>query len=185
MPRGAAVVEEQSAVSALSGLGEDRAMKLYVIRHAWAADRGAYPTDAERPLTEEGAKRFSKFARKLVKRGVSPEIVATSPLLRCRQTAEILCDRLGKGSSLEPLDALAPDSDLEKLAAWLSGRRDKVSAVAWVGHAPDVTIITAHWIGGGTLWFPKGAAACISFDFEIEPSKGELDWLVTPKLLKC
>ena len=47
-------------------------MLLYIVRHAWAEERGAkFPDDDLRPLTDAGRKRFKKLVRKLVKRGVS------------------------------------------------------------------------------------------------------------------
>ncbi|GAB6166979.1 phosphohistidine phosphatase SixA [Thermostilla marina] len=159
-------------------------MKVYVVRHAWAVDRTACRTDAERPLTDEGRKRFAKFVRKLVKRGLSIDRIATSPLVRCRETAEILADGLPRRPEIELLDALRPDSDLEAIDRWLA-EHPNCKSTALVGHAPDVCTIVERMIGGGAVWFPKGAAARVSFDMSIGFGYGELDWLVTPKLLNC
>jgi len=56
-------------------------MDLYIIRHAWAADRDdkRWPDDGQRPLTEEGKTRFAKVAASLVKRGMKLQVVGTSP----------------------------------------------------------------------------------------------------------
>ena len=69
-------------------------MILYVIRHAWAGHYGdpAWPDDSQRPLTDEGRQRFARVVAELVKRGFAPQRIATSPLVRCRQTA--LVERL-------------------------------------------------------------------------------------------
>ena len=65
-------------------------MKLYIVRHAWAEeqDDDRWPDDRQRPLTAEGRKRFSRVAKALDHRGIAPQLIVTSPLMRCRQTAE-------------------------------------------------------------------------------------------------
>ena len=47
-------------------------MNLFIIRHAWAAERddAAFPDDSLRPLTDEGRKRFARMVEALVPRGL-------------------------------------------------------------------------------------------------------------------
>ena len=76
-------------------------MDLYIVRHAWAADRDdpQWPDDDLRPLTEEGKERFAQMAAKLVGRGMTPEVIATSPLVRCVETAQLLAAARRQGRS--------------------------------------------------------------------------------------
>ena len=69
---------------------------LYIVRHAYAGQHGdpRYADDSLRPLTAKGRKQFRRVVKKLVRRGFAPKIVATSPLVRCRQTAEVICERI-------------------------------------------------------------------------------------------
>jgi len=55
-------------------------MRLYLVRHAWAeeADSKRWPNDGERPLTDDGKKRFRKTVEALVERGFAPRVVAGS-----------------------------------------------------------------------------------------------------------
>src|SRR5258706_7668086 len=65
--------------------------ELYLVRHGVAEERGdAWPDDAKRPLTDEGISRMRKVTRGLAELGVSLDLILTSPLVRARQTAEIL-----------------------------------------------------------------------------------------------
>ncbi|MDZ7620310.1 MAG: histidine phosphatase family protein, partial [Patescibacteria group bacterium] len=68
--------------------------ELYIIRHAWAEDLDMFrwATDWERPLTAAGRVRFRSVAGQLVERGFQPEMIATSPLVRCRETADIAAE---------------------------------------------------------------------------------------------
>ena len=60
-----------------------RAVQLYLVRHAEAADG---EPDELRPLTAEGRAAARALGRKLADDGVRPDAVLTSPLLRARET---------------------------------------------------------------------------------------------------
>ena len=65
--------------------------EIYLIRHAIAEERSdAWPDDAKRPLTEDGISRMRKAARGAVRMGVSFDVILASPLVRTRQTAEVV-----------------------------------------------------------------------------------------------
>ena len=75
-------------------------MFIYIARHAWADARSAekWPDDSLRELTPEGIARYQQMVHLLVERGFSPERIATSPYVRCRQTADrydVTVDREG------------------------------------------------------------------------------------------
>jgi phosphohistidine phosphatase len=162
-------------------------MILYIVRHAWAGEHGdpSYPDDRLRPLTSEGKKRFRRVARVLADRGVLPKVIGTSPLVRCKQTAQVLAENLKGHPKVVELDALAPGSNLGALAVWTN--EQQVESVAWVGHAPDVGKLTAGLIGEkpSAIHFTKGACAAIEFRDDVAPGRGTLLWLVTAKLLGC
>ena len=187
-------------------------MDIYIIRHAWAADRDdpQWPDDSLRPLTDEGKRRFAKVASILIERDMAPEIIATSPLVRCVETAAILAAAIGrKGDSphlceapsgpfrqmgtvpfspdVVKLDELRPGSDLEGLMRWTMRQARKHQQIAWVGHAPDVDRLTGALIGAseGLIRFSKGSAAAIRFEGPPDFGAGELRWLVTAKVLGC
>ncbi len=164
-------------------------MHLYIIRHAWAGHAGdpEWPNDDERPLTEEGKARFAEVIRKLAKRGFAPQMVVSSPLVRCLQTAQIVVGGVPGKPSLVARDELRPAGDWRKLLRWIAGRKKQVEELAWVGHAPDVGHIAAELLGAPSesIDFAKGSVACLWFDETPELRGGELCWLATAKLLGC
>ncbi len=168
-------------------------MILYIIRHAWAGHYGdpQWPDDFQRPLSTAGKERFAAFAQKLAGRGFLPQAVATSPLVRCRQTAEQVVDAVEKASDrqveLVEHEALVPGGNFDELLAWTSKRAEDLDQIAWVGHAPAVGRLTATLIGqpGGAIRFAKGAVAAVRFHLTPEPGDGELRWLLTAKMLGC
>ncbi len=160
-------------------------MLLYIVRHAWAEERddSIWPGDLERPLTDKGRKRFVQVVKRLVEAGFAPAVIATSPLARCRQTAELIREHMAGKPKIVPLDALACGADLSDMVKWTAQQAD--GDVAWVGHAPDVEIMVARLVGDGdcSLRFAKGAVAAIEFEGPVEPRGGQLQWLATAKLL--
>jgi phosphohistidine phosphatase len=163
-------------------------MLLYIVRHAWAGENGdpSYPDDRLRPLTDEGRSRFSRVIRKLVKRDFHPAVIATSPLVRCRETADIIAARVPGKPPVVELEALAPGSDLNALLAW-SAQQASGADLVWVGHMPDVAELTAGMIGDrhAQIRFPKGGIAALACDAPSRAGSAQLVWLATAKLLGC
>ena len=162
-------------------------MNLYIIRHAWAAERddSRWPDDDLRPLTDEGKERFAEMVKSLVRRGMAPGVIATSPLVRCVQTAQLVVAGLPDEPELVELDELRPGSRLGSLLGWTARQAQRHDEIAWVGHAPDVSHLTAALMGEGDcqIRFAKGAIAALRFDGSAAFGAGELQWLVTAKVL--
>jgi phosphohistidine phosphatase len=155
-------------------------MFVYIARHAWAGERGdpRWPDDSQRALTPEGIARYDEVVKQLVTRGFAPARIATSPYVRCRQTADIIAKRVAATPAIDELEDLEPGSYLEPVIAW--SNKQGGADVCWVGHSPDVERFTATLIGDS---FAKGAVAAIEFDDEVIAGGGELYWLATAKLL--
>jgi phosphohistidine phosphatase len=162
-------------------------MDLYIVRHAWAADRddSQWPNDDLRPLTAEGQQRFARVVAKLHDRGMNPEMIATSPLVRCVETAQLLVAGTPDEPKIIELEELRPGSNLDGLLTWTARQARKCRQIAWVGHAPDVDRMAAALIGAGDslLRFAKGGIAAIRFDGLPTRGGGELQWLLTAKIL--
>src|SRR5437870_5330038 len=95
-------------------------MFLYIARHAWAGERedSRWPDDSRRELTAEGIARFTKVVKTLSGRGFQPERIATSPYIRCRQTADVIAKHIEGKPVVEELAALEPGSQLAPLIEW-------------------------------------------------------------------
>ena len=117
-------------------------MELFIVRHAWAEPLGdpAWPSDAQRPLTAEGRKRFARMAEILVSRGVAPDLIATSPLVRCVQTAEILARAVGPQSQVVLANIFGPAAIRRDSSTGPRGSRTSTSRLP--GSATPRTLTT-------------------------------------------
>jgi phosphohistidine phosphatase len=160
-------------------------VQLYLIRHGIAAERGeAYPDDTVRPLTAEGISRMRKQAKALNGLGVQLDVIVSSPLVRTRQTADIVSDALEGTPDVVLSDALAPEGTSAAVIQELA-RHTKKHAVALVGHEPNLGELAARLIGARrALEFKKGGVCRI--DFEAFPPKGagSLRFFLPPRLLR-
>ena len=163
-------------------------MHLLLIRHAIAEDRVTFARtgspDALRPLTPKGRRRMALGAAGL--RAVLPsiDVLASSPLTRAEQTAEIVRDEYGL-ARFQRVQALA-SGDGSALLEWLD-RLDPDSVVAVVGHEPSLSEWCSWLLSGGLNDFvavKKGSAILIEFPGEIRPGAAWLHWALTPRQLR-
>lgn len=161
---------------------------LYVLRHGEAGKRlAAGSKDSERALTVTGAKEVEEIAGALARLGVKLDLVATSPLARARQTADIAATKLKiKKDRLQEWDELKPEGSRAKLYDRLA-RFKPEAAVMVVGHEPYLSSMISELVFDGKegrIVLKKAGLArvgVISFKPKV---KGELRWLLTPKHMK-
>lgn len=160
---------------------------LYLIRHGIAAERDRYEQDSDRPLTPIGDRKTRQVAQKLYQLGITFDWLLSSPLVRARQTAEILSDQ-GLSSRVEEFSALSPEGNIQDWLDWYQQTHPADHQnIALVGHQPDL----GHWaemlVWGETrekLIVKKAGVIGIALP-ESSPILGnsELFWLSRPKFL--
>ncbi|GAB3676511.1 phosphohistidine phosphatase SixA [Salinisphaera aquimarina] len=167
-------------------------MDIIVIRHGIALDGdGAHKlglSDAERPLTPHGQRRTRAAASGLraTLDGARVDDIVVSPLLRARQTADILASYLDD-PTLEEAEVLAPPVDMEALDAFLHSHFGDRRLIL-VGHEPDL----ATWVSWSLtrrrdrlMAFKKAGAAMLEFPGPPEGGTGTLRWLLTAAQLRA
>jgi phosphohistidine phosphatase len=160
-------------------------LELYLIRHGVAAERGPeYPDDSKRPLTSRGIASLRAEAKGLIELGVTFELILTSPLVRTRQTADVIAEGLPGKPAVTTSDALTPAGTPAAVIQEIAKHHKKAS-LALVGHEPNIGELAGRLIGAkAPIPFKKGAVCRI--DFEVLPPKGigELRWFLPPRVLK-
>lgn len=161
-------------------------MKLYILRHGEAVEHGdpRYKKDADRPLTPRGRKRTRQLANALRQMGIEFDLILSSPLVRARQTAEIVAHRLALQNRLEFTDHLTPDGSYRELIAALAQVRPAPQSVLLVGHEPHLSgLISLLTTGGAGLAVTlKKGGLCRLEIAELKPGRcAALEWLLTPR----
>ncbi|MEH1822801.1 MAG: phosphohistidine phosphatase SixA [Nostoc sp.] len=163
-------------------------MELYLIRHGIAEDKGLGIKDEERSLTKEGRQKTEKVAQKLVKLGLNFDLILTSPLVRARQTAEILiAEKLS--SQFEESSHLAPDGQISSwLKDWLEPKNySQNTQLALVGHEPNLSNWAEILLWGeakASLVLKKAGMIGIKLPETGSPlGRSQMFWLTPPKYL--
>lgn len=155
-------------------------MELVFFRHGDAEDVGPDGSDFGRRLTSRGEAESERVAEFLLGGGWSPEAIVTSPLVRARQTAELIASALGQENGAETDDRLKSGARLEDIEAIVTDH--PAERLLLVGHEPDFSQIVSALISGGRVEMKKSGAACVSLGV-VQGGAGELQWLVRPDIL--
>jgi phosphohistidine phosphatase len=170
-------------------------MLVYIVRHAIAEDRELFKKrtsrstgkplpDTLRPLTKEGKREFKKIARSIRALSGSIDLIATSPLKRARQTADLLKKRYLKSREIV-IDELKPGKRPAELLNWLRGAR--LGQVMLVGHEPSLGIHVTYFLTGArqsACDIKKGGVVVIEFAGRIEKGAAKLVCCLQPVHLK-
>jgi phosphohistidine phosphatase len=159
-------------------------MELYLIRHADALPVGhdGVADDEERPLSDEGRAQGRALGAALQRQGVRFDVVAVSPLVRARQTAEALLEGWpAPAPEVVPCDHLGPGGKRKRLTRFLRGLQGE--SIALVGHNPDLSVYAGWLIGDKKVQLELAKAGVARIDFDSVPGKnnGVLAWMVTPE----
>lgn len=162
-------------------------MNVYIIRHGIAVDIGerGVMCDADRMLSAEGCEKTAAAARGLKQLEVRPDLIVTSPLVRARETAELVGRELGYDRPVEVCDLLEPGADPPRMIAWLAQRKE--TSIALTGHMPHTADLASLMLSSTYetgLVFKKAAAAAIHFDARPAPGRGYLLWHMPPRALR-
>ncbi len=162
-------------------------MKLYILRHGIAVDRGmaGYEDDSRRPLTTEGRKQMLVNAKGMKALGLSFDLILSSPYARALQTAEVVT-RVFKKNKIALTDNLIPDAPFQKLITEINAAHKKAGQILLVGHEPHLSGFIGFCSIGKDMpmEFKKGGLCLLSADGLLKRNASALEWLLTPAQLR-
>lgn len=160
-------------------------VELFIMRHGKAEVRAMGSNDFDRALTAQGREDVKKIGRWTIAMGYTFDLVATSPLKRARETAEIMCATTKQVHPVQVWDLLAPGGDLGALSELISSLGADIS-VLLIGHEPQLSTVISRIISRDTsvsIVLAKGGFARIKNVTSHGDLTGELYCLITPKQL--
>ena len=162
-------------------------MDCILLRHGIAVEREEWNgSDADRTLTERGAKRVAQVAAGLSRLNVQPTHVLSSSLIRAIETAKIAHRVLRVRSALQIVDELLPDAPPDRLLSILHDLSPE-SCVLCVGHEPHLGMVASVLLAGKpsqAFPFKKAGACLIELPNPAKPGRGVLRWWLPPGQLR-
>jgi phosphohistidine phosphatase len=163
-------------------------VKLVVIRHGPAGDRSEWEAkgrdDRLRPLTPKGKKEVRRAAAGLAGLVPTLDVLATSPLVRAVETAEIVAAEYD--CEIETLESLAPDHDPGEVLPWLQAQLPS-GTVGLVGHEPHLSTLVGYLLTerkDSFIELKKGGACLLEMADPAQPGRNTLQWLLTDRELR-
>jgi phosphohistidine phosphatase len=162
-------------------------MELIILRHGETGQRSSIASDSIRPLTSSGEAEIHEIAKALKIIGLKFDIVVTSPLKRAYDTAMIVSDVFNIGKKVQVWNELAPEGKKIEVYRKISHIREEYTVLI-VGHQPLLgqivnDIIHNEKLSSSNLLLKKGVIR-IRLLRKSNIPKGELRWLLTPRVLK-
>jgi phosphohistidine phosphatase len=171
-------------------------MNIYILRHASAGLKRPNPIlDRKRPLDKDGKRHCLQLGLVLNSMKLQFDLIVSSPLKRCMQTASLVGTEAGYESKILSSGALAPEATLAQFQKLLK-ECSKFENLLLVGHNPNLTAFTASLlvppVGTATL------AAADTTNMPIRLRKGSLarlnmtrgpgatlQWLLDPRTVRA
>ena len=152
-------------------------IQLLLLRHGDARDPGS-GDDASRQLSAFGETqaRVQGMALKLL--GMFPETILVSPLVRARQTAEIVQHVIGCGT-ISLSEHLTPSSDHRNIIREVNALG--MDRILLVGHEPHLSALISLLVTGSRaaqIEMEKGSLACVGVSAQLKFGDGTLEWIL-------
>jgi phosphohistidine phosphatase len=151
------------------------------VRHAQAEDlgHGKPGLDENRCIVKRGVAATRTVALALEHLRLRPKMIFTSPLVRARQTAEILADHIKRAPDPIETRALAPGAswaefkrEIARHGAKLAGKKGDSVLLFAVGHQPNLSEMVMEALDGEASPFNLEKSACVGLAWDDDKPHG-------------
>jgi phosphohistidine phosphatase len=152
-----------------------------LLRHGIAEPHGARADDDARILTETGNRRMKQIGRGLAKRFPKAEVIYSSPLIRCVETAEWVEKAYGS-IIFKTSDALRPDAAIDDFRTLVDG--SEARRIICAGHEPNLSktmLAVTKMRSDGAIELKKGGCYGIRV---FADGSAQLEWMLPPRVLR-
>ncbi|MBS0011447.1 MAG: histidine phosphatase family protein [Bacteroidales bacterium] len=159
-----------------------------LVRHGKACALDAFEKDIDRVLTERGVNDGYKVAKKILKAGIKPDIILTSPAARASHSALIFARAMKTGTEIVKVREDFYHGSGSKMLKEVAGLPDEIGTVALFAHNPGISDLAEHLTGGATSFLPTTGVAILNYDTEkwqdINTSEPEGYDFIIPRAIK-
>ena len=118
--------------------------ELLLMRHAKSDWNHPSLIDFDRPLNKRGQASAPKVGHWLRSRNLLPDRVVSSPAVRTRQTASLICAELGFAIDNAHWDMRIYEATLADLLTVLADNSGNANRMLLIGHNPGLEYLLAH-----------------------------------------
>lgn len=161
--------------------------RVIIIRHAKTIQHG-YDQDYDRTLTERGEENADRISGEMVKIGIIPDLIISSPAVRTTQTTKIYAGNFGYPTgNVRYEKKLYSGMQTTTFLQLLHELDDRHTSVMVVGHNPTVYCYLELLLPNFSLNVPTCSTVVIEFDIdawsELRERSGKMAQRWIPDLL--
>ncbi len=157
---------------------------LYIMRHAKSSWDDFSISDFDRPLNRRGELSAPLMGEILKTKGVTPDLILSSPANRAQTTAKIVADIIGYGSDDISYQPSIYESSEMNIMMIINAIDEKVGSCLLVGHNPALTGVINALSTFSLDNLPTAGIVAFTFDSawkDIKPFSGEMLFYEYPK----
>ncbi len=156
---------------------------LYLLRHAKSSWDDSSVSDFDRTLNSRGEKAAPFVGSLMKERGMTPEVIISSPAKRAKQTAKLVAKAAGFPSKIS-YDERIYEASTARLLAVIGEIADDVDSALLVGHNPGMESLI-WYLTGKMEPMPTAALAVIELNVDswsdVVEGGGVLITVIRPK----
>lgn len=159
--------------------------ELILIRHAKSSWSNPLLDDFERPLNKRGEKNAPFMAKVLKQKGLTPDLIISSPSIRTKQTLDYFIQEFDyKGEII--FEESIYEAPFENLLKVIKNIDDKYKTIFLFGHNPGLNDLVDFLIGNFEENIPTSGVLKLNFDIKkwgnLKEKIGILDFFIYPKM---
>ena len=158
-------------------------LELYIIRHGLAGKPLEDKVkDHKRPLKKKGKEMIKGVAKGLKNQKIQFDVILSSPLIRSKESAEIVNEYCGHNKKIVVTELLEPGASYNDLIKYLNKLKSS-KKIAIVGHEPFLSGFTSYCLTKKKNPFinlKKGGVLVLEAEKVITPGQCMLSWLLEP-----
>ena len=140
--------------------------RMIIVRHAKSISYG-YDQDFDRTLTERGEEDAERICQEMIKVGISPDLIISSPAVRTTQTTRIFTGLMDyKGNMIRFEKKLYSGMQTTTFLRMIHELDDRHATVMVVGHNPTIYYYLDLLVSGFSFDVPTCSTVVIDFDIE-------------------
>lgn len=159
--------------------------ELILIRHAKSSWSNPLLDDFERPLNKRGEKNAPFMAKVLKQKGLTPDLIISSPSIRTKQTLDYFIQEFDyKGEII--FEESIYEAPFENLLKVIKNIDDKYKTIFLFGHNPGLNDLVDFLIGNFEENIPTSGVLQLNFDIKkwenLKEKIGILEFFIYPKM---
>ncbi|AYJ80069.1 phosphohistidine phosphatase [Aliarcobacter cryaerophilus ATCC 43158] len=159
--------------------------ELILIRHSKSSWDNPFLEDFDRPLNKRGEKNAPFIAKILKQKGLTPDLIISSPSKRTKQTLDFFLKEFDFKNEIIFEESIY-EAPFENLLKVIKNIDDRYKTIFLFGHNPGLNDLVAFLLGSFEENIPTSGVLKINFDIKkwenIKEKIGILEFFIYPKM---